>query len=116
MDTAFSISSINLETPAGRMLKKLAAILPPERRYDITVFGSAPLQITVDPTLLSADVDLFSDSEDVDHCQAGGFGDGPGGFLHSGLLGPGFSHQPEVGDADPSSRGRQLQVPFPAPL
>lgn len=67
MDLASWTSSIDLETPAGRMLKKLATILPQNRHYDFTVFGSAPLQITVDPALLSSDVDLFSNSEDVEH-------------------------------------------------
>ena len=52
--------SVNLETPAGGLLRKLADALPKERQFTITVFGSAPLQITVDSTLTSADVDVFS--------------------------------------------------------
>jgi len=55
----------NLETPAGSALKKLVAALPKERPFRITLFGSAPIQITVEPSLLSADVDLFCDEEDL---------------------------------------------------
>ena len=56
---------MNLETPAGNTLKKLAAALPKERPWHITLFGSAPLQINIEPSLLSGDVDLFSDDEQV---------------------------------------------------
>src|SRR5574342_135376 len=55
----------NLDTPAGSALKKLAAVLPKDRTFRITLFGSAPIQITVEPSLLSADVDLFCDEEDL---------------------------------------------------
>lgn len=57
--------TIDLGTPAGLALKKLARGLPADRRFDITLFGSAPLQITVEPALLSGDVDLFCDAEDL---------------------------------------------------
>ena len=54
---------IDLDTPAGRTLQKLAAALPKNRPLRITLFGSAPLQISIEPTLLSGDVDIFSDEE-----------------------------------------------------
>lgn len=57
--------SIDLRTPAGQLIGKLIATLPAGRRFDITVFGSAPLQITVDARLTSADVDLFADAEEM---------------------------------------------------
>ena len=65
MATGSWTSTINLGTPAGKALKDLAAALPPDRPFRITLFGSAPIQIMVDPDLLSADVDLFCDEEDL---------------------------------------------------
>lgn len=48
------------------MLRRLASSLPQDRELTITLFGSAPLQIAVDPMLTSADVDVFSDYEPLD--------------------------------------------------
>ena len=65
MATGSWTNTVDLETPAGVALKKLTAQLPKDRSYRITLFGSAPIQITVEPSLLSADVDLFCDEEDL---------------------------------------------------
>ena len=54
---------INWETPAGKLLRKFLSLLPKDRLFQIVVYGSAPLQLTVDQTLLSGDVDIFSDNE-----------------------------------------------------
>lgn len=56
---------IDLATPAGETLRKLAAVLPKTRSYRITLFGSAPLQLSIEPSLLSGDVDIFSDEESL---------------------------------------------------
>ena len=67
--------SVDLDTPAGQLLRNLVAVLPRDRRFDITVFGSAPLQICIDARLTSADVDLFGDAEDLrELVDRGGFG------------------------------------------
>lgn len=58
-------SSLDLNTPAGRILRQFISTLPKERPFTITVFGSAPIQIMVDPNLLSADVDVFSSAEEM---------------------------------------------------
>jgi len=63
MDTESWAGSINLNTRAAELLRKLVAVLPQNREFAITVFGSAPIQICVDSTLASADVDVFSDFE-----------------------------------------------------
>ncbi len=55
--------SVDLTTRAAELLHQLVAVLPPDRKFTITVFGSAPLQICIDSTLTSADVDVFSDFE-----------------------------------------------------
>src|SRR5258706_12938472 len=65
MDLESWAGSINLETRAAELLRKIAAALPPDRQFSVTVFGSAPLQICVDSTLTSADVDVFSEFEEL---------------------------------------------------
>jgi hypothetical protein len=57
---------IDWETPAARLLEQFLATLPRERPFRLTVFDSAPLQLTLDRQLMSGDVDLFSDNEDDD--------------------------------------------------
>ena len=59
--------SINWNCPAGKLLDRLASLLPKERRLDITVFGSAPLQLFLSPGFLSQDVDLYAPEADWDY-------------------------------------------------
>lgn len=51
---------INWETTAGRMLRRLIEELPAEREWTLTLFGSSPLQLALEPTFTSQDVDLFT--------------------------------------------------------
>lgn len=55
-------TEINWETQAGRTLLLLFRALPPGREYRVTLFGSSPLQLVLDPTFLSGDVDMFGDA------------------------------------------------------
>lgn len=73
---------IDWSAPAGQLLKRFVAALPKDRPFHITVFGSAPLQLTVDRNLLSGDVDIFSDDdEDLSPIvEAAGLGKTHGGF------------------------------------
>ena len=64
---------VDLGTPAVKSLEQLVAVLPKDRHFRITLFGSAPIQIVVENKFLSADVDLFCDEEDLEPyvCAAG---------------------------------------------
>ncbi|HEY1787372.1 MAG TPA: hypothetical protein VGJ73_04420 [Verrucomicrobiae bacterium] len=55
---------IDWAAPAGQLLEKFLNSLPLNRTFHITVYGSAPLQLTIDRQLLSADVDIFSDDDE----------------------------------------------------
>jgi hypothetical protein len=55
---------IDWSAPAGRLLEQFLASLPTDRSFRFTVYGSAPLQLTVDRQLLSGDVDVFSDDDE----------------------------------------------------
>jgi hypothetical protein len=57
--------ALDLNTPAALALKRLADALPANRNFRIVVFGSGPLQIGIEPALLSGDVDVFSDDEEL---------------------------------------------------
>jgi hypothetical protein len=55
---------VDWSAPAGQLLEKFLRSLPTNRPFHITIYGSAPLQLTVDRQLLSADVDIFSDDDE----------------------------------------------------
>jgi hypothetical protein len=55
---------IDWATPAGQLLQKFLVALPTGRSFHFTLYGSAPLQLTVDRQLMSGDVDLFSDDDE----------------------------------------------------
>lgn len=59
--------NINWNCPAGRLLDQLASLLPKQPRLDITVFGSAPLQLFLNPEFLSQDIDLYAPEENWDY-------------------------------------------------
>lgn len=52
---------IDWESPAGKLLTLLGDSVPPDRRTPIVLFGSAALQVTVAPTVLSEDTDITPD-------------------------------------------------------
>ena len=55
---------VDWETPAGQLLRRFFATLPPEQPFHIVLYGSAPLQLTLNRTWTSADVDFFSDDDE----------------------------------------------------
>ncbi len=64
-------AEIDWATPAGQLLQKFLAALPKDRPFRFTLYGSAPLQLTVDRQLMSGDVDLFSDDDEADDLSPG---------------------------------------------
>jgi len=59
----FEVAQIDWQSNAGRLLDRFLAALPVQPCLEITIFGSAPLQLLVDGAFLSADVDLFVSEE-----------------------------------------------------
>jgi hypothetical protein len=51
------IPRVDLGSPAGRLVRELVGLVPEGSR--ITLFGSAPLQLTIDSSFLSEDLDCF---------------------------------------------------------
>ncbi len=67
---------INWDAPAGRLLQRLAVSLEGAGRFEITVFGSAPLQLSINSSLVSGDVDIFSAVDFTEFIQKAGLGKG----------------------------------------
>lgn len=63
-------SVIDWETTAGRTLRELLDALPKDREWSLTLFGSSPLQLALEPSFTSADVDLFATDETRDEIAA----------------------------------------------
>jgi hypothetical protein len=60
---------LDWSAPAGRVLDQLVDALPTKRKWEIIVFGSAPLQLGVDSRFLSGDVDVIPDEDITTHCE-----------------------------------------------
>jgi len=54
------------DAPAGQLLDRVVEALPASRVWRLTIFGSAPLQLGLDPSFLSGDVDLIADRADAE--------------------------------------------------
>jgi hypothetical protein len=59
-------STIEWNSPAGRILRELIDALPKDREWSLPLFGSSPLQLGLEPSFSSADVDLFATDETRD--------------------------------------------------
>ena len=95
MAEAYFSGPPDLDTPAGKMLRRLVGALPSSRAWRVTIFGSATLQIQVDPHLLSGDVDVFSDDEDLEEfVQRAGLGDAQTDFYIQVCSGLNFRTSP----------------------
>lgn len=56
----FAAENLDWRGKAGQRLDEFARRLPAQPRLEITVFGSAPLQLFIERTFLSEDIDLFA--------------------------------------------------------
>lgn len=59
----YGAESIDWNASAGQRLDQLARALPPQPGLEITVFGSAPLQLLIEPSFLSEDIDVYCPEE-----------------------------------------------------
>jgi hypothetical protein len=62
----FKADKLDWNGNAGQRLDEFARRLPVQPRLELTVFGSAPLQLFVDRSFLSEDIDLFGDETTTD--------------------------------------------------
>jgi hypothetical protein len=58
--------NVDWQTPAGILLSRLAEKLSPHKRYEIVVFGSAPLQVCLKPDFISHDVDIIGNEAEIE--------------------------------------------------
>jgi len=63
---------LDWSAPAGRVLDQLVDALPANRKWEIIVFGSSPLQLGIDSRFLSGDVDVIPDEDITSHCERAG--------------------------------------------
>jgi hypothetical protein len=109
--------SVDLTTRAADLLRRLVAALPPDREFTITVFGSAPLQICVDSALTSADVDVFSDFENLrEIADAAGLGQDQAAFYVQVSSELNFRTSPRWKGRTTSARVGNCTLVFPHPI
>ena len=53
------VTHIDWQTTAGKTLRRLIDALPSDREWALTLFGSSPLQLALESSFMSQDVDLF---------------------------------------------------------
>ena len=70
------VPQINWNAPAGKVLRHFISCLPKTSRFSFTVFGSAPLQLGLEDSFLSGDVDIFAPHEFSSVIQMAGLAKG----------------------------------------
>lgn len=108
---------IDLGTPAANVLKQLAVALPKDRRFRIVLFGSAPIQLAVANTLMSSDVDLFCDEEDLEpYVRAAGLAQDQRDFYIQVCSGLNFRTSPRWGSRTQSFELENCTLILPHPI
>jgi hypothetical protein len=109
--------SIDLNTRAAELLRQLVAALPLNREFTITVFGSAPIQICIDSSLTSADVDVFSDFEHLrEIADKAGLGQDKAAFYVQVSSELNFRTSPRWRNRTQSARIANVTFIFPHPI
>lgn len=67
---------LNWDAPNGKLLRQFIDGLPKDRPFILNIFGSTPLQLRLDPTFLSGDVDLFCNEDLLPYVEAMKIGKG----------------------------------------
>jgi hypothetical protein len=117
MDPVSWAGSANLEAPAAALLRRLAAALPQTREFAVTVFGSAPIQIMIDSSLTSADVDVFSDFEHLGEVvEQAGLSENKSPFYIQVSSELNFRTSPRWKDRTQRTRIGQCTFVFPHPI
>ncbi len=103
-------------TPAGRLLDKFIDCLPQKEVFEITVFGSCPLQLGILADFLSKDVDFFSRDDFTDIIVKAGLGKDQTDYYLEQVPPSAF-----LAGADWSSRAhtvkrRNVVITFPHPI
>ena len=62
----FTDDKLDWNAKAGQRLDEFLRRLPAEPAITLTVFGSTPLQLFIEPSFLSEDIDLFGDESITD--------------------------------------------------
>lgn len=107
---------IGWDTPAGELLLRLASLLTDSGEFQITVFGSAPLQLTLDRSFLSGDVDIFSTDDFTGLIAKAGLGKGQAEFYIEQTPPNVFLASPDWPDRAYRERKDGVRWTFPHPL
>ena len=107
---------INWQTPAGQVLDKLIDSLPADRPWRLIVFGSSPLQLAVDPTFLSADVDVIPSADIEVFCRSAGLLEGQTPIYVVPCTAAAFTASADWTNRAYETRRRHVAVVLPHPI
>jgi len=102
--------------PAGRVLDQLVDALPTNRKWEIIVFGSSPLQLGIDSRFLSGDVDVISDEDITSHCEHAGLLKGQAAIYVEPCTSAAFTASPDWFVRAFRCERRHVTFTFPHPI
>ena len=102
--------------PAGRVIDRLVDALPPDRPWELIVFGSSPLQLGIDASFLSGDVDVISAEDITEFCRAAGLLKGQAPIYVEPCVVTAFTVSPDWFVRACHLRRRHVALIFPHPI